>query len=384
MSQPTVLIAAFAGRALAASVRRAGYVPLVADAFGDLDTARLAHSCEVIPDAMRRGFREQTLLPALERLSACAPRPPEGLVLGAGFEEHSKLVERLSHRFRILGCSASTIRETKDPTRFFTLLDKLGIAHPETRSKPPADARGWLTKRIGASGGVHIARCRASARIGAHRYAQREQAGALLSMTGIVSKKGAAFAFAQPWVSPMPRRPFRYGGLVGSIDLDADLEARLIEIGLDLSRHLELMGLVSFDLMVNEGVPNLLEVNPRPGASIDIFDDDDGTLFKAHIAAATGSDPTPVLTASWAPKPRAAAYLYADRADIEVPDIAWPQWTSDRPVPGTFVSRYTPLATVHATGASHEAAAVLVKERLGQLEALLYGHAKKNEETLDE
>ena len=34
----TVLIAAISGRALAASARRGGYVPLVADFFGDADT----------------------------------------------------------------------------------------------------------------------------------------------------------------------------------------------------------------------------------------------------------------------------------------------------------------------------------------------------------
>ncbi|MFV0367170.1 MAG: ATP-grasp domain-containing protein [Hyphomicrobiaceae bacterium] len=381
MSQPTVLIAAFSGRALAASARRAGYAPLVVDAFGDLDTAALAHGYEVLPDAMQHGFHAKTLLQALERLAESAPRPPQGLILGAGFEENPELVERLAEHFTVLGCAADTIRAAKDPVRFFALLDEVGIVHPETRDKPPVDARGWLSKRIGASGGVHIARCRAQARVGAHRYVQREQQGLPLSMTGIVSPKGAAFAFAQPWVSPMPRRPFRYGGLAGSIDLDADLEARLIEIGLDVARHLELKGLVSFDLMVNEGTPSLLEVNPRPGASIDVFDDDRGTLFKAHIAAAEGEDPTPILSASWAPKPSAAAYLYADSAPIVVPDIAWPEWASDRAVPGTSISRYRPLATVHATAVSSEKAEKLVKERLWQLEAMLYGHAQKSEET---
>lgn len=375
MSVSTVLIAGLSGRALAASARRAGFEPLVADAFADTDTRALAATCEHLPSALWSGFRHDTLLAALDRLAGRAASPPIGLVLAAGFEDDPGLVARLAEHFAILGCSADAIAATKDPERFFPLLAELGIAHPETRRQPPPDARGWLTKRIGGSGGIHVARCRAKARELPNRYVQREIAGTPVSMTAVVGK-GAAFAFAEPWSAPMPRRPFRHGGLAGSIDLDADLEARLIEIGVDVSRRIGLVGLVSFDLIVADGTPHLIEVNPRPGAALDVFDDAEGTLFKAHLAAARGEDPTPVLQRHWRPAPRAAAVLYADAGPLNVPEIAWPGWTTDRPAAGTRIKTHSPIATVHAAADTATSAKALVKLRLGELQGLLYGRQK--------
>src|SRR5690606_18830041 len=108
--------------------------------------------------------------------------------------------------------------------------------------------------------------------------------------------------------------PFRYGGAAGSLPLDPDLEARLIEMSLEASEALKLQGLVSFDYLVADGTPALLEVNPRPGATLDVFDDASGTLFKAHVEASRGGDPAALLSADWHPPvARAAAFLYADR-----------------------------------------------------------------------
>lgn len=376
MSVSTVLIAGFSGRALAASARRAGFLPLVADAFADNDTRALAAACEHLPAALREGFRYETLAPALDRLAAQAETPPVGLVLGAGFEDTPGLVGKLAAHHTILGCSAEAIAAAKDPSVFFRLLADLGIAHPETRAGPPADARGWLTKRIGGAGGTHVARCRQTARALRGRYVQREIEGMPLSLTAIVGK-GAAFAFARPWCAPMPRRPFRYGGLAGSIDIDADLEARLIEIGVDVARGLGLVGLVSFDLMIADGSPYLIEVNPRPGASLDVFDDAAGTLFETHLAAARGEDPTPLLQRNWRPAPRAVACLYADVQALTVPAIDWPDWTTDRPAAGALIERHAPVATVHAKAENADAAEALVMRRLGELEALLYGRPQK-------
>lgn len=369
------MIAGFSSRALAASARRAGYQPLVVDTFGDEDTRTLAAAYEIVPGALHKGFRFKSLTAALDRVAGSADTAPIGLVLGAGFEDAPDLVARLAERYALIGCPPEAVRAAKDPQRFFALLAELGIAHPETREAPPTDARGWLTKRIGGSGGTHIARCKQTARALAGRYVQLEITGAAISMTGIIGK-GAAFAFAETWAAPMPRRPFRHGGLAGSIDLDADLEARLIEIGLDVGRPLGLKGLVSFDFIVNADMAHLIEVNPRPGAALDVFDDASGTLFKAHVAATSGADPTPLLTASWRPQPRAAAYLYADRAALTVPEIGWPEWTSDRPKAGHLIGRNDPIATVHAVAASADAAAVLVTQRLGELDHLLYGRPK--------
>lgn len=369
--EEALLIAGFSGRALAASARRAGYVPLVVDAFGDTDTRLYAEAVEVIPEAYARGFRAGPLLAALGRLCVRAPRgAPLGLVLAAGFEDCPRLVAELERRFPVLGCGAEAIAATKDPRRFFPLLGELGIAHPETRLDPPADGRGWLTKRIGGVGGTHIARCRSRVAAHADRYFQREMRGEAVSMLGVVGAS-AAFAFSRQWAAPMPRRPFRYGGGVGNIAIDPDLEARLIGIGLDVSKALRLRGLVSFDFIVADGEPLLLEVNPRPGASIDLLDDEHGTLTRAHVAACRSGDPAAVLASHWKPATRAAGYLYADRGATTIPVVDWPEWVADRPAAGTTIPRYGPIATVIADGEDETSACERLAERLGALARVL-------------
>jgi len=372
----TVLIAAFSARALAASARRAGYRPLVVDCFGDADTVALAEAWRCLPARVQVGFTFRPLLAALESLADAAPSPPIGLVLGTGFECNPRLVAKLAERFTLIGNDAETIRRTKDPHHFFTTLDALGVPHPETRADAPAASDGWLMRRIGGSGGLHIHNCPAKPRLDPRRYFQRRVAGEPISMLGLVSERSAAFAASRQWVNPLPRRPYRYGGAAGSLPLDPDLEARLVETSLAVSEAFALKGLVSFDYLVCDGEFSLTEVNPRPGATLDVFDDRTGTLFKAHVAASRGGDPAALVASDWHPPvARAAAFLYADRGPLTVGAVDWPDWALDRPRPGSPVGAGQPLATVTAEGDTLDAVQALSIARLGELENLLYDHS---------
>jgi predicted ATP-grasp superfamily ATP-dependent carboligase len=129
---------------------------------------------------------------------------------------------------------------------------------------------------------------------------------------------------------------------------------------------------------VRDGEPFLLEVNPRPGATIDVFDDASGTLFKAHVEASRGGDPAALLAADWHPPvARAAAFLYADRGPLSVPSVSWPDWTADRPRAGSSIGAGQPLATVTAEGVSVDDVQAACVRRLGDLETLLYDHSNE-------
>src|SRR2546422_10326412 len=99
MPEPAaVLIAAVSGRALAASARRAGFVPLVADCFGDDDTLALARAHVRLRWGAGRGIDPEELLPALERLAA--QHRPLGFVYGTGFADRPKLLGRVPGGWR--------------------------------------------------------------------------------------------------------------------------------------------------------------------------------------------------------------------------------------------------------------------------------------------
>ena len=374
MTAETVLIAAFSGRALAQSARRAGYVPLVADAFGDTDTRNAAHDVRVVDDAMATGFRAKTLIAALDALVASAPTNPIGLVVGSGLEDKLRLVEILDHRYTLLGCAPDVMRQCKDPLIFFPVLDELGIAHPETRVTPPADCSTWLTKRIGGSGGRHIRNCAATASAKPRRYFQKCIDGDRISVSALIAHDGIATSFSRQWTSPSAQMPFRYGGAVSLPESETPAAQTMLSAVDRLARAFDLKGLVSFDFIVDGDRPYLLEINPRPGATLDVFDDDQGTLFKGHIEASRGE---PLdrrggdLTHA-----RAAAILHADRGPLTLGNYDWPDWSADRGAVGTLVPEGAPLATVFGEADTPDAAVALARTRLATLESLLYERPK--------
>lgn len=382
MSGEPILIAALSGRALAASARRAGFAPFVVDAFGDADTRALSGDVRILPDALRKGFRRSPLVGALDELAASAENQsghrttPLSLVLGPGFESSPALIGELATRFNLMGCGAESVAKANDPQSFFGLLKGLGIEHPETRLDAPDTPERWLSKREGACGGRHIRRLAATGKTATtqrHRYFQREADGETLSALAITGPRGTAIAFTRSWSAPRARAPFRFGGLVSVEELDADLEARLIDSCLSLIGPLQLVGLASFDFVVSDaGEALLLEVNPRPGASLDVLDDGEGTLFKSHIAACRGEDAIELLAKNWRPKPHAAGYLYADAGAVEIGDVDWPGWVSDVPVVGQTIASGAPIATVHAEADNPQLAKLLLTERLEKLAAVVY------------
>ncbi len=374
MTSQTVLIAAFSGRALAQSARRAGYVPLVVDAFGDLDMRAAAHAYRTIPDAMRTGFRAKPVLTALDDLVAASPSRPIGLVLGSGFEDKPRLWDILDKRYGVLGCNAETVRMCKDPRTFFPLLDQLGIAHPQTQMQPPEDASGWLTKQIGGSGGRHIRLATASSEAKPQRYFQRRLKGERISFSAVVAD-GIASDVTRQWSSPSPTEPMRYGGSVSLIWSGSPQELTMLYAVSELAGAFRLRGLVSFDFIVNGGDVSLLEINPRAGASLDAVDTIDGSRFKAHVMACHNGK-LHYGTNTENHESRAAAILHADRGPLTLGKFDWPEWTADQGAPGTHVPLHAPLATILAEAATPDAAEALARARLAELETLIYETSK--------
>ncbi|MFT3730615.1 MAG: ATP-grasp domain-containing protein [Hyphomicrobium sp.] len=378
MSGETVLIAAFSGRSLAQSARRAGYRPFVADAFGDIDTKEAADDIRVIDGAMQTGFHTKQIVAALEDLSRASGSAPIGLVLGSGFEDKPRLVGALAARFRLLCSGAETIATCKDPKKFFGMLGKLGVRHPETQIERPSSPEDWISKRVGGSGGRHIRDCSGPSHSKPRRYFQQRLSGDRYSVGGLIDiptsdggRSDSYFATKQ-WTSPSLKHPYRFGGCVSQPVCDPNLLRDLVNIASRVGDELSLKGMASFDFIVSDGVPYLLEVNPRPGASADVLDDPTGNFFRAQMAAWANGEYWPGERTA----PKAMAILHADRGPVILGNTPWPEWSADRGASGTVVPEGAPLASVFAEAATADAAEALARSRLAELEDLIYGHAK--------
>ena len=373
MTGEPILIAALAGRALAQSARRAGFVPLVVDGFGDDDMREAAAHFVTLPGAPANGFQAGPLVNALDELCEKASGTPIGLVLGSGFEDKTKLMATLDQRYRLIGCSSQSVARAKDPDHLFPLLDKLGIAHPETSRTPPACGTGWLSKVIGGAGGTHVRDCDATPQASATRYFQRRIENAVaVSVMAVASADGVALEMSRQWTAPSAQKPYRYGGAAIIEYSDSGTERAMADAASQLVNALGLKGIVSFDFMVTADGPFLIEINPRPGATVDIFDDHRGNLFRAHVEAFRTAELWQTRLKPAFPF-RAAAILYASKGPLALAaPIRWPDWSADRPVKNSEIAEEQPIATVLAEGDTTKAALELCAKRLSTLEDLVY------------
>jgi predicted ATP-grasp superfamily ATP-dependent carboligase len=365
-----VLIAAVSGRALAASARRAGFAPLVVDRFGDVDLRDVAEASVVIEGGPADPFEAGPLVEALAALEGRSPEPPLGLVLGAGFEPTPDLVDLLAGRWRLLGCGPEAVRASKDPLGFARLCRLQGVPHPPVATDPPGDPAGWLVKSAGGSGGLHVAEASEGTAAAPGRYWQRREHGTPLSLLAVATRDDLVpVGFSRQWASPGEGAPFRYGGAAGPMPVPEPLASVLFGEAVRLSGALGLVGLVSFDWLAAGEDHVLLEVNPRPGATLDVFDDGAGALFSAHVAASLGQDPVP---RSPPIRARAAAIAWADASHVTVPPLAWPAWAADRSAPGTVIPKGGPLCTVTAEAGDADEAAALALRRVAEIGRMLY------------
>ena len=361
-----VLTAAISGRALAASARRAGFAPLVADCFGDEDTREVAQAYVRVGLDAARGLNPDELLDALERLAQA--HPPLGIVYGTGFEDRPQLLARIARQWRLLGNAPDTIAQLKDPASFAALCRDCGIPHPPTRTDRPKETAGWVAKRAGGAGGSHVRT--PSERSGRSKiYYQREVTGRSVSALVLGNGQSAiVLGFSAQWTAPAQRRPFRYGGAVRPADLFPKMTADLTDAVHRLAATVPLFGLNSFDFTIDGEAFCLLEINPRPGATLDIFEPARNSLFGLHVAACEGALPA---RAPELPDAAAACIVYADREIGSVPAMEWPAWAADRQSAGTYVKAADPFCTVLARGSTAGEAQKIVRERAAAILAKL-------------
>lgn len=197
------------------------------------------------------------------------------------------------------------------------------------------------------------------------RYFQRRIDGQNISALFMADGKEAhVVGFSRQWTSPTMDAPFRYGGAVRLRRFDRDHAAMIGSWLSGLTARAGVVGLCSADFIRNRDGYHLIEINPRPGATLDIFDTAQTPLIRAHVNACRGEPfELPRFDDS---KASLVAYMTSSLAAF--PKIDWPDWTADRQASGSRLERGDPVCTVFAGGRNAGAATQAVYARLRQLE----------------
>ena len=374
--QGSLILAGVSVRLMAESARRAGYEVVALDAFGDRDTRQAAMAWHDISSG--QGARLDGA-PVLAMLGALRRQRPEllGWVAGTGFEALPEVLAQGTDLLPLLGTPPAAQAALRDHGRFFSALVGLGLPHPATQMQRPGAPAGWLYKDFGSSGGWQV-RAAEAAPVSppplAHyqRYAPGEPMSCLFVANGLAV---CVLGHQHQVVAPLGGRPCVWRGVIGPVAVPAAAQAVLDRALAALVPHFGLRGLASLDYLLDGDTVQLLECNPRPSASMALYDGGDGPpLMAAHVhACLQGHLPRP--QASQGPV-RGTHLVFAERAvTLDAGMLARLQesgWCHDLAAGPVRVGMHEPVCTV--TAQAHDVAAVrgLLAARVLQVQAWLH------------
>jgi predicted ATP-grasp superfamily ATP-dependent carboligase len=410
-----VLLVGVSTRAMAESAVRAGYDVLSVDGYGDLDnpaTPALSLSRDLGVEYSARAAAD-----------AAADLDYDALCYCSNLENHPLEVERLSRRGELWGNPPAVLRRARDPLLVSRILSGRLHASPAVRvSAPPpirpsdsvragaplaraggasdvasesvgslAREREWLAKPRASGGGQGISEWRVGDPLPRSHILQERIAGTPGSLAFVADGRTVLpFAISRQLVGDRAfgTSGFRYcGSILAACPrsvIDAATESALL-----LTEQLGLVGVNCIDFVVRDGVPYVIELNPRHSASMELAERAFGfSVFAAHAAVferrrsgapgpRTESTPTAGGAvdcavgggefASAFPRLDLAASL--DRVgafgkailfapyDITMSDTR--PWLADAgvrdvPHPGETISRGQPMFTIFATGSDYD------------------------------
>ena len=415
MTAPVLIVAATSARMLAESARRGGFRPIALDVFGDIDTRRAAHWIG-IGNRARSAIDPQRVHAVLERLA----RQPRlvGWVAGGGFEDRLDLLQDCARTSTLIGNEPAIVATAKQPTDFFRILDRHGIAHPDTSFTRPASPAGWLAKRVGGTGGWHVRRLPEDEQGGSesgqadHRRADREQPDSRQAKAAAVDRhaprrtRGSRAVYFQREEAGQPmsalflangvdavivgcnllltgcvgERSFVFQGAVGPVVLPASAARAVRHAVACVARHLELRGLNSLDFLLEGERVSVIEVNPRPSATMELHDHRlPGGLVNAHLSACSQRVLPLELPVTDAPV-RGIHVIYARQRVIlsrrNCQRLQSLGWCHDIGREGTRSGLGDPLCTISCEAESTAAAIAELARRASEVESI---HEDQNE-----
>jgi len=332
----TILIIAGSGRMLAQAARNAGLKPLVIDLYADLDMQGYAEDFTQI-----LSLAEEHLASAVDYF--IEHYAVTTVIYGSGFEYYPESLRYLAGRLRVLGNTPDVFIKLHDKPVFFSCLDQLNIPHPAVCFKPPDSADYWLLKPMQGQGGMGIKRYHPQERIESAVYWQKYQAGVQHSVLFLSDGKSVqVVGFNTQWAVRLSEsQAFMFSGIINQCDLSMAQQAQVVDWLKKLTPAFGLKGLNSLDFIQSGDKSFVLEINPRPSASMQLYDVD---LLNRHIKASIGR-----LT----DHPQASGYTgyqiaYAE-LDVMIPDgFAWPDGCMDLPGNGVMCRKGQPICSIIA------------------------------------
>lgn len=375
----SLIVVGASGRAMAQSARRAGIPAHAADLFRDTDLVESCVSSTLVapyPDGIVDVLR---MLPAAAWCHV------------GGLENRPDILEALAAERPLAGSSAASVRLVRDHHWLAARVREVGAAMPATHDTAvgiPCDGSHLVKPRAGA-GGRGIRRWTGATAEDRGVVWQRWVDGMPCSAAYLASRgRTDLFLTSRQLVDWKPCRGSEFAWC-GSITrrLPAAVTAVVERLGRHVAAEAGLIGLFGIDFLLDDGGRvHPLEVNPRPTASMELWERSGaGSLAASHLAACGFGDPTASPPSGIPSTVFGKAVLFAVRSAV-VPAAAFERWlrwredwrdgdglpaVADIPATGTTIPRGGPVLTIFAAGNEEEDVLARLERRLALVEESL-------------
>lgn len=361
--QMRILILGLSTRAIAESAVRGGYSILTLDYFGDRDQKHLVENHSLMRD-FKLAFSAENLLSCSRHLDF------EALVYISNLENHPKAVKELAKGHTLLGNTSQTLRKVRRWHTFRSFCHEEGIPFPFTLfcDEPLPKPGHWLRKPLKSGGGHGIAFWQGEPLD--ESYLLQEYIDGIHCSAAFVadSQKCVLIGIAEQLIGQKEfgGRGFAFCGNILPLALppheaDSVLDA-VKDIATKLTRRFGLRGVNGFDFLLTrplqgQGIPYLIEVNPRYTASMELIEWAYGlNVFGLHVRSFQGELPSFSLRQQ-PPQPHfySKGIVYA-RRNAMMPETA--EWKKrgrrDIPFTGEQIRADHPICTVLAQGVTRQ------------------------------
>lgn len=362
------------------------------------------HAADLFADRDLLDIATATHVPAKQfpaALQAAAATFPTGPWCYTGaLENHPDLLDAIATHRPLIGNGGDVVRGARCPRRLAAVLADRGIGFPRTVDSPIAVPTNgsWLRKPVASAGGLGIVPWTGRAdgpqpdrtTVWQERCAGLAVAGVFVVVPGAARFVGASRQILG--VESWNARAFAY---CGSIDVDpatlpSPLRDQWHRVGDALADDLHLRGVVGVDAIVAQGGRLVvIEINPRPSASMELVDRRTGRPLAAdHLAAhgiVTGSGGVSPAGGRWAKGIlRTRSPIDVDDAMNERLDRLASRWTevdgwpaiADLPRSGTSLPTGAPCVTLFAVSDSGRKARRVLDDRIAIVDRLLANSAR--------
>lgn len=381
--------------ALASSARKAGYKVYAVDYFGDRDLRQLC--CETRSAIEQRAgencgrfganFSPEALVQLTKDL--LKSNAIDAVLLSSGMEDTPEVLFALNDLVPILGNPPNAIQKVRNKPKFFLELERLGIPHPQTAIAENFKEARKKSKDIGfpvvvkpskGFGGAGVREARdvqelKQAFLDASLFdnevlIQERIFGTPASASVISSADDAVVLALNEQLLGMhevcQREPFGYCGNIVPLSVTAPIASKCKSVVQKIVLHFGLVGSNGVDLVVsNEGVPYVVEVNPRFQGTLECVERILGAnIVQSHIEACVhGKLPTIGKKNS----------IFCLRLILFVPqhgiisDLSTFEEARNIPLPGVVLQENEPLCSIVIEGKSRDS---LLRKAIGVTELI--------------